>query len=130
MRVLIVEANLGLGSLWARHLERLGARVVLTQGQSDAVQALQEQSFEIIVLNLQIGDGSAFAVSDFASYKQPEARVIFVTNSRFFSDGSIFEYSCNACAFVPGTTRPEDLAALVEHHAAVEDRDSRPCGAS
>ncbi|MDA7428492.1 hypothetical protein PGB28_08470 [Primorskyibacter aestuariivivens] len=130
MRVLIVEANLSLGSLWARHLERFGARVVLTQGQSDAVQALQDQTFEIIVLNLQIGDGAAFAVSDFASFKQPDARVIFVTNSRFFSDGSIFEFSPNACALVPGTTRPEDLAALVEHHAAVGNTASRPCGAS
>ena len=37
--------------------------------------------------------GVAMAVADFASYRRPEARVIFVTNTSFFSDGSIFAHS-------------------------------------
>jgi len=56
------------------------------------------------------------AVADYASYRQPEIKVIFVTSDSFFSDGSIFSYMANACAMVPTRTPPEDLAALVEHH--------------
>ncbi|MEJ1993141.1 MAG: hypothetical protein P8X50_16030, partial [Maritimibacter sp.] len=47
----------------------------------------------------------------------PDTRVIFVTSSTFFSDGSIFAMSPNACAFLSAHTPPEDLAAVIEYHA-------------
>lgn len=128
MRVLIVESKPDLGMLWSRHLERFGARVVLAQGQADAIGALQDRLFDVIVLDLVISEGSAFAISDYVSYRQPSAKIIFVTNSSFFSDGSIFQFCANACAFVTTATPPEDLAALVEHHAAEEESVSRPWG--
>jgi len=34
-------------------------------------------------------------------------------------DGSIFAFMANACALIPLATRPEDMAALVEHHGRV-----------
>ncbi|EPX77261.1 hypothetical protein thalar_02983 [Litoreibacter arenae DSM 19593] len=43
--------------------------------------------------------------------------MVFVTSSSFFSDGSIFRYMPNACAMVPSSTLPADLAAVVEYHA-------------
>ncbi|AKO97228.1 MAG: response regulator transcription factor [Marinovum algicola] len=126
MHVLIVESNPSLGLIWARHLERFGARVVLVDAPPPAIQALTDTEFEVIVLNLVLGDGAALTVADFASYRQPEARIIFVTNAGFFSDGSIFQFFGNAAAIVPCTTPPEDLAALVEHHAAFGTDNSRP----
>lgn len=119
MNVLIVESNPDLGSLWKRHLERQGAEVQLARTQEEAILALYQTDFEIIVLDLVLEQGSALAVSDFASYRRPEARVIFVTNTSFFSDGSIFAHSPNACAYVQSATPPEDLAAMVEHYAAL-----------
>jgi len=118
MNILIVESRPELGALWQRHLERQGMRVALAEGQNEAVTYLAEHRADIIVLDLVLEDGSALAVSDFASYKYPEARVIFVTDTTFFSDGSIFNHASNACAFVPAGTPPEDLAAMVEHYAA------------
>lgn len=119
MNVLIVESDPDLGLLWQRHLARQGASVTLVHNQEDAVLALYSSDFEIIVLDLVIRGGSALAVADFASYRRPEARVIFVTNTSFFSDGSIFAHSPNACAYVQSSTPPEDLAAMVEHYAAL-----------
>lgn len=118
MNVLIVESCPELAALWRRHIERHGMRVELAHGQTDAVKYLSYCEPDIIVMNLVLKDGSALAVSDFASYRRPEARVIFVTNTSFFSDGSIFNHSSNACAFLPASTAPEDLAAMVEHYAA------------
>lgn len=117
MNVLIVESCPELAALWRRHLERHGMLVELAFGQTDAVKYLSYREPDIIVLDLVLADGSALAVSDFANYRRPEARVIFVTNTTFFSDGSIFNHSSNACAFLPATTAPEDLAAMVEHYA-------------
>ncbi len=118
MKVLIVESNPDLGELWRSHLERLGAGVTLVRDQESAILALNRGGFDVIVLDLLLERGSALAVSDFASFRHPRARVIFVSSSGFFSDGSIFAHSQNACAHVPADTRPEDLAAMVEHYAA------------
>ncbi len=118
MRVLIVEEQAVLGDLWRRHLERRGCEVQVARSQSEAIRTLQILDMDVIILDLILGDGSAFAVADFSSYRQPDAKVIFVTNSRFFSDGSIFQHIPNACAMVPAETRPEDIGALVEHYGA------------
>ena len=118
MNVLIVESNPELGSLWQRHLERMGATVVVADSQETAILALCSSDFRIIVLDLVLDQGSALAVADFASYRRPDTRVIFVTNTSFFSDGSIFSHSSNACAYVQSGTPPEDLAAMVEHYAS------------
>lgn len=116
MRVLIVESNPELGRLWQRHLERQGSEVTLAATQEDAVVVLQQSTVDVIVLDLVLEQGSAFAVADFASYRQPDASVIFVTNTTFFSDGSIFALMPNARAFVQSETPPADLAAMVEHY--------------
>ncbi|MFV0513637.1 MAG: response regulator transcription factor [Jhaorihella sp.] len=117
MQVLIVEGKPELGELWMRHLERQGATVTLVHDQAAAILALYGVRFDVIVLDLVLEGGSALAVADFANYRCPQTRVIFVTNTSFFSDGSIFAFSSNACAYVQSATPPEDLAAMVEHYA-------------
>ncbi len=117
MRVLIVECDPNLGRIWSRHIARLGATVHLVCCQADAVEALQDVDFDVLVLDLDLSQGSAVAVADYASYRRPGCKLITVTSTSFFSGPSIFTYMANACAFVPGATRPEDMAALVEHHA-------------
>lgn len=116
MNVLIVESELALADLWRRHLERSGMAVRVATTQEDATRQIAENEPGIIILDLVLDEGSALAVSDFASYRCPQAQVIFVTNTSFFSDGSIFAHAQNACAFVQSGTPPEDLAAMVEHY--------------
>lgn len=118
MHVLIVEQSPELGNLWRSHLEKLGAEVTLAQSQAAAIENMRIRDVQVIVLNLVLEDGSAFAIADFASYRRPNAKVIFVTNTTFFSDGSIFQHIPNACAFLQSETPPEDLAAMVDHYAA------------
>ncbi len=116
MNVLIVESRHELSLLWERHLERQGYDVAKVSGQDDAVLHLAKKQADIIVLDLVLGQGSALAVADFASYRHPNTRVIFVTDTTFFSDGSIFNHAGNACAFLPAGTPPEDLTAMVAHY--------------
>jgi response regulator RpfG family c-di-GMP phosphodiesterase len=116
MKVLIVESCPELGALWARHLVRQGTQLMHAATQQEATDIISELTVDIIVLDLVISEGSALAVSDYANFRQPEARVIFVTNTTFFSDGSIFSHAGNAAAFLPSSTPPSDLAAMVEHY--------------
>jgi DNA-binding response OmpR family regulator len=124
MRVLIVESNAGLGGLWQRHIAKPGVEVLRAETQAAAIEYLRGGSIAIILLNLVLPEGSAFAVADFASYRQPAAKVIFLTDTKFFSDGSIFQHMQNAAAFLPTETKPEDLAALVDYYGT--DRPGVP----
>ncbi|MDD9921823.1 MAG: response regulator [Boseongicola sp.] len=116
MVVLIVASQKELSRIWARHLERLGHPVTIVHSQQAAVAYLRLRTVDVIVLDLTLDGGSAFAVADYASYRRPDAKVVFVTNTTFFSDGSIFKHIPNAAAIVQEKTPPNDLAAIVEYH--------------
>ena len=117
MLVLITANNADLARVWANHIERGGAAARIATSQAEATEFIQQFEVNVIVLDLMLTSGSAIAVADFASYRQPDAKVVFVTNSTFFSDGSIFNHIPNACAYIKTHTPPEDLAAIVEHYA-------------
>lgn len=126
MRVLIVQSNEALCGVWARHLDRLGVTVTSASNGSDAVALVEEQTFDCIVLDLVLGEGSALTVADVAYFRQPGANVVFVTDTTFFSDGSIFSHSANARAFVEKSTPPNDLAAIVQHYGKEASRADVP----
>lgn len=117
MHVLIAEDDPELGEIWACHLRRRGAEVLLATDRDHAVKTLSSVDIDVIILSLGLGRAEAESVADYAAYRQPAAKVIFVTASTFFSDGSVFSHFSNACACLPARTEPEDLAALVEYHA-------------
>ena len=115
MRILIVESDSGLGGLWQAHMARQGHDVCLTEDQQSAADALDRGAFDIIILDIILAQGSAFAVADLAAYRQPDIKIIFVTSTSFFADGSIFNLNANACAFLQSDIPPEDLTAVAEH---------------
>lgn len=119
MHILVVEEKFELGRLWARHLEREGHSVDVVGTQGEAVEILRHRDVQVIVLDVVLPGGSALAIADFASYRQPGAKVVFVTNTTFFSDGSIFRHAPNACAFLQSDTDPADLAMMVSHYGGL-----------
>lgn len=116
MDVLIVEPEAALAELWGRHIARGGGRVALAGSAEVAIAHLQAAAPAVIVVDLRLPDGGALAVADYASYRHPAARVVFVTTASFFADGSIFRYSANAAACLGTDVAPEDLAAVVAWH--------------
>ena len=122
LAILIVQNNADLGDIWAQHLRRQGMQVTAVQGQQAAIAHLEINRVDTIILDVVLEEGAALAISAYAEFRHPEARVIFVTNTSFFSDGSIFAHASNARAFLPSSTPPEDIAAMVEHYAAERQR--------
>lgn len=116
MRALIVQRNENLGGVWQRHLERLEVEVTLVQSAESALNLIAVESFDVIVLDLMPVEVGALAVADLVRFRQPRANIVFVTDTTFFSDGSIFNYAANARAFVKTATPPQDLAAIVHHY--------------
>ena len=118
MRVLIVESTPELAYLWGRHLERHDMVVDVAHEAEAAVRLISQVTYDVIILDLILAEGSALAVADYAQYRRPDVALIFVTDTTFFSDGSIFALIPNARAFVQSRTAPEDLAAMVEHYGS------------
>lgn len=116
--ILIVASDGDLSTIWARHIRRHGLEVTTVRSQEDAVDAIIHEQPKAIVMDLGLEDGSPIAIADFASYRCPEARVVFVSRDSFFSDGSLFKLMPNAAAHLGAATAPDDLAAIVDHYAA------------
>lgn len=116
VKALIVENNEDLGALWAKALGRMDVEALVATSAEAAIAHLQTARPDVILADLDLPDAGALAVADYAAYRHPDLCVIFVTASRFFSDGSIFGHAANACAFLPAHTAPDDLAAVVEFH--------------
>lgn len=114
--ILIVGNNPNLARIWARHLQRHGQDVTTVTSQDCAFDELRDSRFAVVVLDLLLKNGSAMAVADFANYRQPEARIVFVTKDSFFADGSLFTHIPNMAAILQEQTPPTDLAEIVAYH--------------
>lgn len=116
MKILIVENSHDLATVWKTHLERLGAKVITASTATRALSMIATHELDAVIVDLVLEDGSALGVADFAMYRRPAAKVIVVSKSHFFSDGSIFALTANIRAYLPTTVPPEDLSAIVAYH--------------
>lgn len=116
MQVLLVESCPDLARLWRPELERAGWQVHQAATAAAAIRMMDNLPLRMIVLDLQLAGGSALSVPIYAGYRLPDARVVIVTGSTVFNDGSIFDICANACAYLGTATPPSDLAALVDFH--------------
>jgi hypothetical protein len=90
---------------------------VAALSQAQAVARLFECAPAVVLIDLDLAQGSPLAVADFVSYRHPEARVIFVSETGMFSDGSLFAHCPNVHAHVGRGMAEPDMVALVAHHA-------------
>ncbi|MFN3291894.1 MAG: hypothetical protein ACK4S2_00230 [Gemmobacter sp.] len=116
MQVLIVEADPDRARSWAAAPGGQGWTVRLASTNRTAIALMDAEAFRVIVLSLDLADGKVPSVPVYAGYRQPEAKIIVVTATGMFHDGSIFQLCSNACT-IPGTSaKPADLAARVDNH--------------
>ena len=91
--------------------------VDVASDEAQAYEALSKRAYALIILDVDLEAGNALAISDMAGYRQPLARVVFITSSSFFSDGSLFQLFPNACAYLHSATAPDDIADVATHYA-------------
>lgn len=99
------------------HMASQGLLVMRAFSQAEAATTMFEVSPSVVLIDLGLEDGSPLAVADFASYRHPGARVVFVSDGGIFADGSIFAHVNNAHAHVPAGMPVPDLSELILFHA-------------
>lgn len=122
MNVMILETDRNIGQIWQRHLERCGVSSSLLSSEQEAVQHLQMYPVDVLVINLLAEVDSSLALTDLATYKNPDVAIIGVTARNFFSDGNLFDVIPNMRGFLGTPVKLDDLTALVQHYGDVEGR--------
>lgn len=116
MNVLIVESSAEVSDKWIGPLRQRGWSVEVAATAAAAVACMDRRNFAVILLDLELENGNALSVPVYAGYRQPDARIVVVTGSAVFNDGSIFTLCANACAYMSAGADPQDIATLVDHH--------------
>lgn len=88
--------------------------------QDEAALWLCEIDPSVVLIALDLTDGSPLAVADFCHYRRPEARVILLGGGVMGADGSLFSLVGNAAAIMPSRVGGADLTALIAHHAGAK----------
>jgi CheY-like chemotaxis protein len=124
VRTLIVEHQRDLAEVWARFLTRNGLTCTIAGSEAEAYDKLREDVFDAIVLDMELPEGTAIAVADFATYRNPDIPIIAVTARGFFSDSAILQLVPNARGLLRESMRLDDMAALVQHYGGRYAADS------
>jgi putative nucleotidyltransferase with HDIG domain len=78
-RILIVDDEAHVRSMIAATLERQGYQVMLASGGREAVDALEQESFELILTDIVMQDGNGLALLERIHADNPHLPVIMVT---------------------------------------------------
>ncbi len=107
-RVMIVEDDLAFARAAEAHLTRAGFVVDIGTDAFDALNKVEAQRFDLLILDIAMpaGKPSGLSLARMIRHRKPDARIIFVTGYRDLA---------NFAAQLPGKVfvKPIDLEALV-----------------
>ena len=71
--------------------------------------------FDVLVLDLKIGEEMSLPVADYAALLRPDIPVVYITGSRLFSGGELFTLSRNIRWVLRKPVNLSDLLSMVDH---------------
>ncbi|MFD0980823.1 response regulator [Tropicimonas aquimaris] len=126
MRVLVVQDDPNVQSLWSGILEESGHEVVLVETESAALKTLQTSAYDLVLLDLCLNGRDALAVTTFATYRNPSCKVVVVSGSAVFSQKRLFAMSPAVAAALRKPVDIEDLIAVCDRVHRNERGPARP----
>ena len=122
MKILVVEDDPNLGTLWGDVLERAGHAMLLVDTEAAALEHLQRKPFDLVVLDLCMNGSQALGVATLATYRNPTCKVVVVSGSAEYSRKTLFAMSPAVAATL---RKPVDIEDLVEVCEMVQRNDRR-----
>ncbi len=116
MKVLVVEDDPNLRSLWGREFEEAGHETLEVASETVAIRELQTRGYDLVVLDLCPNRDRAMGVASFATYRNPTCKVVVVCGSSGFSRRQLFAMSPAVAAAL---RKPVDIEDLMEACDAV-----------
>ncbi|MGI1661076.1 response regulator [Palleronia sp. KMU-117] len=117
MKVLVVEDEDILRSLWVEVFEGAGHVVHAAADATGARLLLMGGSYDVVVLDLHLGEESGLSVATLATYANPDCKVVMITGSGLFAKGELFEIAPSVAAVLRKPVGIDELLAISEHNA-------------
>ena len=130
MRVLIVEDDDALRMVWQEALVLAGHEVDAKDSTSAAMSALMTGTYDLIVLDLLVGDGNSLSLSHYIGYSHPDMRVMVITGSGFFPNGEVSAIAPGVDWFLRKPLSLRDFLAMVDHAERTAVTRTPPVGTS
>lgn len=124
MRVLLLEDDPALRFALAQALEDAGHNVHAAASILGAVEILEQEIPDLLLLDLMIGSEASIQIADLAAYRAPNAEVVYLTGSNRFPSGELFELSTNASLVLRKPIDVRHLQSYIGHLEAT--RHSAP----
>ena len=128
--VLVVEDDPTLRALWSQVFVDAGHGVTAVDTVEDARHHLMTTSFDLVLLDLYLGEDSGLSVATLANYSNPHCRVIVVTGSALFPRGELFDMAPAISSVLRKPVDIEELLAVSEHCVANAERISGAASAA
>lgn len=117
MKVLVVEDDPNLRALWGAVIERSGHAAHLVETESAARDALMSKPFDLVLLDLYLGEKDGLSVAGFATYLNPACKVVVITGTSLYPKGELFAMAPSVWAVMRKPVDIEDIMALCTHVA-------------
>lgn len=115
MRVLIVEDDPALSSVWVDALEDAGHAVRTAHSNGEAMKALLTDRFDLITLDVLVGDSNALSLTHYISYAQPDVPILVITGSGFFPNGEVASIAPTIDWLLRKPLPVSDFMAMIDH---------------
>ncbi|MEM9248326.1 MAG: response regulator [Pseudomonadota bacterium] len=117
MKVLVVEDDPNLRALWGAVIEKAGYAARLVETEAEAKAALSGETFDLLLLDLLLGENNGIGVAAFAKQVNPTCSIVVVTGSSVYSKRELFSLAPSVWAVMRKPVDIEDIIALCSHVA-------------
>jgi len=115
LKVLVLEDDPALRFALTQVQEDGGHTVYATGDISVACETLHEVTPDLLLLDLMIGHAESIQVADLAGYRSPDAEIIYLTGSKKYPRGELFNLSRNASWVLRKPIDFHELQAIFAH---------------
>ena len=119
MRILLLEDDDPLRSVWREGLVANGHDVFDVATTSEAMALLLSEKFDLAVLDLMVGEANSLALTHYIAYAFPKMRVMVVTGSGLFPRGGVTEIAPGVDWLLRKPISVSDFLAMVDHAESV-----------
>lgn len=113
--ILILEDDPTLQFAFHEAVEGAGHDVITAATTDKALDLLRRHKPDVLLLDLMVGQTISTDVANYAAVAAPHARVIYVTGSRLFPKGELFDLSRNTHLILRKPVKLSELTDMVHH---------------
>lgn len=125
MHVLILEDDPDLLEVWRSCVEDCGHTCIAVMSVSNAFDALHIHRFDLVLMDLQLQDGSSVGVSHYAKTIQPNCKILMITGKMVFTSGDHLQHAPGVDWLLRKPVSVTDLSAMITY-AAKDQSEHHP----